>query len=232
MITLRRADERGRADYGWLDTRYSFSFADYHDPEHMGFSVLRVINEDRIAPRGSFAPHPHRDMEIVTYVLSGALAHQDSMGNGSVIRPGEVQKMSAGTGVVHSETNPSDSEPLHLLQIWILPASRGIAPGYEQQPVPAPDPATGLALVAAPSGRGAAVPLHQDASLYVARLAPGGTSRLALGAGRRAWVQVARGSVQANGEVLAAGDGAAITGEEHVGLLAPVGAEALVFDLP
>ena len=232
MITIRRAAERGHADYGWLDTRYSFSFADYRDPEHMGFSVLRVINEDHIAPKGSFAPHPHRDMEIVTYVLSGALAHQDSMGNGSVIRPGEVQRMSAGTGVVHSETNPSPTEPLHLLQIWILPASRGIEPGYEQQPVPAADPDTGLALVASPAGRGGAVQLHQDASLHVARLAAGGSAHLPLGPGRKAWVQVARGSVTVNGLALVAGDGARLEAENSVELHAPEDTEALVFDLP
>jgi quercetin 2,3-dioxygenase len=232
MITLRRAAERGHADYGWLDTHYSFSFADYHDPGHMGFSVLRVINEDRIAPAGSFAPHPHRDMEIVTYVLSGALAHQDSMGNGSVIRPGEVQRMSAGTGVVHSETNPSSTEPLHLFQIWILPATRGIAPGYEQQPVPAADPATGLALVASPAGRGGAVEIHQDASMYVAKLAAGGRARLPLASGRKAWVQVAHGTVTVNGQTLVAGDGARLEGESAVELHAPDGTEALVFELP
>ena len=232
MITVRPAQERGHADYGWLDTRYSFSFADYHDPQHMGFSVLRVINEDRIAPGGSFAPHPHRDMEIVTYVLSGSLAHQDSMGNGSIIRPGEIQKMSAGTGVVHSETNPSSTEPLHLLQIWILPATRGIAPGYAQQPVPPADPVTGLALVASPAGGGGAVPLHQDASLYVARLAAGGRAQLALAAGRNAWVQVARGSVSVNGTALAAGDGARLMSESRIELHAPAGTETLVFDLP
>jgi quercetin 2,3-dioxygenase len=232
MITIRQAAQRGHANHGWLDTHFSFSFADYYDPEHMGFSVLRVINEDHIAPRGSFAPHPHRDMEIVTYVLSGALAHQDSMGNGSVIRPGEVQRMSAGTGVVHSETNPSETEPLHLLQIWMLPATRGITPGYEQQPVPDADPASGLALVAAPAGRGGAVEIHQDASLYVARLAAGGRARLPLAAGRKAWVQVARGSVSVNGQLLVAGDGARLEAESAVELHTADGTEALLFDLP
>ena len=232
MITLRKSQERGYADHGWLKSFHSFSFADYHDPAHMGFGPLRVINEDRVAPGSGFGTHGHRDMEIISYVLEGELAHRDSMGNGSVIRPGEVQKMSAGTGVVHSETNPSTTEPLHLLQIWILPQSRGIAPGYAQQPVPAADPATGLALVAAPAGRGGAVPLHQDASLYVARLAAGGRAQLALAAGRRAWVQVARGSVQVNGQALAAGDGAGLTSESRVELHAPEGTETLVFDLP
>jgi hypothetical protein len=171
-------------------------------------------------------------MEIVTYVLSGSLAHQDSMGNGSVIRPGEVQRMSAGTGVVHSETNPSSTEPLHLLQIWLLPATRGIEPGYEQQPLPAADPATGLALVASPVGGGGAVRLHQDASLHVARLAAGGSARLVLAPGRKAWVQVARGSVTVNGVALTGGDGARLEAESAAELHAPDGTEALVFDLP
>ncbi len=232
MITVRPSAERGHADYGWLDTRHSFSFADYHDPQQMGFSVLRVINEDRIAPQGSFAPHPHRDMEIITYVLSGALAHQDSMGNGSVIRPGEVQRMSAGSGVVHSETNPSPRDPLHLFQIWILPDTRGIAPGYEQRPVPPADPRTGMALVAAPAGRGGAVTIHQDASLHIARLAAGGGAQLLLGPGRKAWVQVAHGRLTVNGQVLAAGDGARVEGESGVELRASEDSEALVFDLP
>ncbi len=232
MITRRPAAERGHFDHGWLDTWHTFSFADYHDREHMGFSSLRVINEDFVAAAAGFPPHPHRDMEIVTYVLEGALEHRDSLGNGSVIRPGEVQRMTAGTGVVHSEANPSASESVHLLQIWILPAARGLVPGYEQKAVPAPDPRTGLALLAASDGRGGSVTIHQDASIWVARLAPGGAARHALAAGRRAWVQVARGEVVLNEQPLQAGDGARVEGEAAVDLAATSDIEVLVFDLP
>jgi hypothetical protein len=233
LITLRPAAERGHFDHGWLDTWHSFSFADYHDPEHMGFSCLRVINEDRIAPGAGFPAHPHRDMEIITWVLSGALQHRDSLGSGSVIRPGFVQRMSAGTGVVHSEFNASSTAPLHLLQIWILPSERGVAPGYEEKPVPPPDPHSGLALVASPDGARGSVSLHQDARVYLARLAPGGAARHVLVPRRRAWVQVARGSVQLNAEsTLEAGAGAALARESAVQLASVSGAEALLFDLP
>jgi redox-sensitive bicupin YhaK (pirin superfamily) len=232
MITIRPAQERGHFDHGWLDTWHTFSFGDYMDRAHMGFSVLRVINEDRVAAGTGFPSHPHRDMEILTWVLEGALEHRDSIGNGSVIRPGDVQRMSAGTGVVHSEQNASPSEPVHLLQIWILPRARGIAPGYEQKPVPAADPKTGMRLVASPDGRAGSVTIHQDAALYVAQLSPGGTAHLSLAKGRRAWVQVARGSLELQERSLAAGDGASLEAEDAVRLRATAAAEALVFDLP
>lgn len=232
MLTLRPAADRGHFDHGWLDTYHSFSFAEYRDPDHMGFSCLRVINEDRIAPGAGFPSHPHRDMEILTWVLSGALQHRDSLGSGSVIRPGLVQRMSAGTGVVHSEFNASSTEPLHLLQIWILPYERGLAPGYEEMPVPPPDPTSGLALVASPDGARGSVTIHQDARLYVARLAAGGIARHALAPRRRAWAQVARGDAVVNGEALQAGDGAALEAESAVQLASAAGAEILLFDLP
>lgn len=230
MITIRRGADRGRADLGWLDTRYTFSFADYHDPEHMGFRSLRVLNDDRIAPGGGFGRHPHRDMEIVTWVLEGALGHEDSMGNGSTIRPGEIQRMSAGTGVLHAEVNAS-AAPLRLLQIWILPRTRGRKPGYEQKALAPQDLADRLCLAASGTpGRGA-VTIDQDADLWVTRLAPGNSVRHALAPGRHAWVQVARGSVAVNGADLAEGDGAAIGGEREVVVTARDAAEVLLFDL-
>jgi redox-sensitive bicupin YhaK (pirin superfamily) len=232
MITIRPARQRGHFDHGWLDTWHTFSFGDYHDPQNMGFSVLRVINEDRVAPGAGFPPHPHRDMEILTLVLEGALEHRDSMGNGSVIRPRDVQRMSAGTGVVHSEFNASRNDPVHLLQIWILPGQRGIEPGYEQKQVPAADPRTGMRLAASPDGRDGSVTIHQDASLYVAQLQPDAVATLSLAPGRRAWVQAARGTVQLQGRELEAGDGARLEGEPAVQLQAGSAAEVLVFDLP
>jgi redox-sensitive bicupin YhaK (pirin superfamily) len=230
MITVRKAEDRGHFDHGWLDTNHTFSFADYHDPQHMGWSSLRVLNEDRVQGGRGFPPHAHRDMEIVTYVLEGALQHRDSMGNGSVIRPGEIQRMSAGTGVVHSEHNTSESEPVHFLQIWILPDRRGLEPSYEQKLVAAEG---GLRLIGAPHGGDAAVTIHQDVRLYVATPRRGETVHLDLDVGRKAWVQVARGSASLNGEPLQAGDGAAIDGERQLELTAMGGAaEVLLFDLP
>lgn len=232
MLQVRKGAERGHANHGWLDTYHSFSFADYHDPAHMGFSVLRVINEDRVAPGAGFPPHGHRDMEIVTYVLEGALEHQDSLGNGSIIRPGEVQRMSAGSGVRHSEHNASQSKPVHLLQIWILPATRGIAPGYEQKRFEPGEFTGGLRLIASPDGRDGSVTVHQDAAIYAARL--NGTRVLThhFAAGRRGYLQVARGAVIANDVPHAAGDGARIENEQELRLVAPDGGEVLLFDLP
>jgi quercetin 2,3-dioxygenase len=230
MIYVRKAEDRGHANHGWLDTWHTFSFADYHDPAHMGFSVLRVINEDRVAPGQGFGTHPHRDMEIVTYILSGALQHKDSMGTGSVIKPGEIQRMSAGTGVTHSEFNASKTEPVHLLQIWLLPNKKGIEPSYEQKAIPANG---ALTVIASPEGGMDAVRLQQDARILAARLKKGTSTTHRLRSLRKAWVQVARGSLMVNGTTLHAGDGAALAEEEMVSLVAPdEPAEALVFDLP
>jgi hypothetical protein len=232
MITVRRSQDRGHYDHGWLDTRHTFSFAEYHDPRHMGFRVLRVINEDRVRPGQGFGTHPHRDMEIVSYVLSGALEHRDSMGNGSTIRPGEVQRMSAGTGVLHSEFNPSASEPVHFLQIWILPERAGLAPGYEQKRFPAEEKRGRLRLLASPDGRDGSVTIHQDARILAAALEDGEEVRHALAPGRHAWVQVTRGEVELAGERLAAGDGAALSGEAAASIRGRSTAEVLLFDLP
>lgn len=231
MITIRPADARGAAEHGWLSSRHSFSFADYHDPAHMGFASLRVINEDRVQPSKGFGTHGHRDMEIVSYVLSGALEHKDSMGNGSIIRPGEVQRMSAGTGVTHSEFNASDSEPVHFLQIWILPEREGLAPGYEQTLFPEDERRGRLRLVAARDGRNGALAIHQDVDLYAALLAPGDSVTHPLAAGRKAWLQVARGGVTLNGNTLSEGDGAAIEDEDTVEIAATGDAEILLFDM-
>ncbi len=231
MITKRAARERGHADLGWLRTNYSFSFADYYDPQHMGFRSLRVINEDHIAPGGGFGTHAHRDMEIVTYVLAGGLAHKDSLGNAGVIRPGEVQRMTAGTGVTHSEHNASQTEPVHLLQIWILPEKRGLQPGYEQKPFPADERRGRLRLVASREGREGDVTIHQDTELYAALLEAGESAKYELRPGRHAWVQVARGGVTLNGTRLEAGDGAAVEEEPRLELKATDSAELLLFDL-
>jgi len=232
MIRIRRASQRGHADHGWLDTYHTFSFADYYDPEHMGFRTLRVLNEDRVQPGEGFPSHPHRDMEILTYVLEGALQHRDSMGNGSVIRPGEMQRMSAGTGVMHSEFNASTTELVHFLQIWILPESRGLAPGYEQKAFPAEERRGRLKTVASREGAGGAVRIHQDASVHVAILEPGERVEHALAAGRAAWVHVARGEAELDGKRLAAGDGAGVTEAAAVTLAgAGPGTEVLLFDL-
>ena len=229
MLRIRRADDRGHFDFGWLDTYHSFSFGDYYDPENMGFRSLRVINEDWIRGGGGFPPHPHRDMEIVTYVLQGALEHNDSMGNGSVIKPGEAQRMSAGTGVVHSEQNASKIEPVHLLQIWILPEKRGLEPGYEQKTIQ--EGKGRLALVASPDARDGSVRIHQDASILAAQLEKGQTAEYSLRPGRHAWVQVVRGPVTVNGEQLERGDGAALSDESRVAIEALEASHVLVFDL-
>lgn len=232
MLTIRRSQDRGHANHGWLDSYHSFSFADYYDPAHMGFSVLRVINEDRVQPGQGFPTHGHRDMEIISYVLEGALEHQDNLGNGSVIRPGDVQRMSAGTGVRHSEYNPSRNELVHFLQIWILPEASHIAPGYEQKNF-APTELDGrLQLVAAPDGRDGAVTIHQDALLYATRLNGNVSVSHPLAPGRCAYVQVARGNVEISGERLSAGDGARIENESAVKLTADGPTEVLLFDLP
>lgn len=233
MITIRRSEERGHADHGWLDTRHTFSFADYHDGRFMGFSDLRVINEDRVRPGQGFGTHGHRDMEIVSYVLEGELAHRDSMGNGSVIRPGDVQRMSAGAGVRHSEMNPSPDRPVHFLQIWIMPDEQGLRPSYEQKAFPAAERRGRLRIVASRDGREGSVTIHQDAALFVALLAEGDRVRHEVGPGRVAWVQVARGEVSVNGHRLLAGDGAAATREDALEITAhgDQDAEVLVFDL-
>jgi quercetin 2,3-dioxygenase len=232
MIEVRRSQERGHADHGWLKSNHTFSFADYHDPRFMGFSVLRVINEDRVAAGKGFGTHPHRDMEIISYVLGGAIEHKDSIGTGAVLRPGEVQRMTAGTGVTHSEFNPSPTEPLHFLQIWITPEVRGLAPGYEQTYFPPEARAGKLCLVASRDGRDGSVTVHQDVALHATLLEPGQQVELALGPGRKAWVQVARGEVTLDGAALSAGDGAAVTEAERLSLRGVASAEVLVFDLP
>jgi redox-sensitive bicupin YhaK (pirin superfamily) len=231
MITVRPAAERGHFDHGWLDTSHTFSFASYHDPRHMGFRSLRVINEDRVKPGEGFGTHAHRDMEILTWVLEGALEHKDSMGNGSVIRPGDIQRMSAGTGVTHSEFNPSREAPVHLLQIWLLPRERGLAPGYEEKRFP-PEARRGrLCLIAGRDGRDGAVTIHQDADLWTALLQPGESVRHTLASGRYAWLQVARGAVSLNGSTLGAGDGATVSDEAALEIAGAARAEVLLFDL-
>ncbi len=231
MITVRRANDRGHAEHGWLDSWHTFSFADYYDPKQMGFRALRVINEDRVEAGKGFGTHPHRDMEIVSYVLEGAIQHRDSMGNGEVLRPGEVQRMTAGTGVTHSEFNPSRTEGLHFLQIWILPAKQGLKPGYEQKAFPTAERSGKLRLVAAPDGRDGALTLHQDAFIYASLLAVGERVEHPLGAGRGAWVQVTRGAIDVDGEKLGVGDGAAIEHDARVRITGERDAEFLLFDL-
>ncbi|MCC7386593.1 MAG: pirin family protein [Deltaproteobacteria bacterium] len=231
MIAIRRADERGRSKGGWLDSRHTFSFADYYDPAHMGFGALRVINDDWVNASAGFGAHPHRDMEIISYVLSGALEHKDSMGNGSTIRPGDVQRMSAGTGVVHSEWNHSKTDRVHFLQIWIVPEKSGLPPGYEQRSFEPQQLRDRLAVVASPDGRDGSVTVHQDAAIYVTALSAGKSVEHEVETGRRAWVQVASGSVTLNGVTLDAGDGAAVTDESRLALRGVKDAEVLVFDL-
>jgi redox-sensitive bicupin YhaK (pirin superfamily) len=234
MQTLRKARERGHADHGWLDSFHTFSFADYHDPAHMGFRGLRVINDDTVAPGRGFGAHPHRDMEIISYVLEGALAHRDSMGTGSVIRPGDVQRMSAGSGVVHSELNASPTERVHFLQIWLIPSRRGGAPGYEQKTFPEAEKAGRLRLVASPDGRDGSVTVQADAALHAGLFGAGETAELPIAPGRHAWVHVARGAVRVNGQDLAAGDGLALSDEALVRIEGRDGrdrGEVLVFDL-
>lgn len=231
MLRVRKASDRGHADHGWLRSHHTFSFADYYDPAHMGFRALRVINEDTVAPGRGFGSHPHRDMEIVSYVLDGALAHEDSMGTGSVIEPGDVQRMSAGTGVVHSEMNASRTTPVHFLQIWIVPASRGIAPSYEQKRFTREDKAGRLRLLASPTGADGSIVLHADVRMYGGIFDHGQRAELALGAHRHAWVHVARGRVRVNGQELAAGDGLAVSDERVLAVDGIAGGEVLVFDL-
>jgi len=234
MITIRPAKERGHANHGWLDTYHTFSFADYFDPKHEQFHALRVINEDRVAPGYGFGTHPHRDMEIITYVLEGALAHKDSMGNGSPIVPGEVQRMSAGTGVLHSEFNHSRSEEVHLYQIWIFPEKKGIEPSYEQKFFPDEEKLNRLRVIASPTAEDSAVKIHQDTKLFATILEEGKSVTHKLQKGRGAWVQVARGAIDVNGRTLTAGDGAAISDEAQVTLTGNANgrkAEVLLFDL-
>jgi redox-sensitive bicupin YhaK (pirin superfamily) len=230
-LEIRRAGERGYADHGWLRSFHTFSFADYHDPSHMGFRALRVINEDRVAPGGGFGTHGHRDMEIVSYVLEGELEHEDSMGNGSVIRPGDVQRMSAGTGITHSERNRSRDALVHFLQIWIVPERRGLAPSYEQKSFPANEREGALRLVVSPDGRDGSVTVHQDARMYLGSLGERQSVEHELPNGRHAWLHVARGRIQAGDATLEAGDAVAFTGFGALTLTALVRAEALLFDL-
>ena len=231
MITLRRSDERGSAKFSWLDSRHTFSFGDYHDPKHMGFSDLRVINEDRVAPGGGFPTHSHRDMEIITYVLVGALAHKDSTGTSSVIRAGDVQRMSAGTGISHSEYNPSQTEPVHFLQIWTIPSETGLKPGYEQRSFDLRTNSGSWVLIAAQDARDGSVKIHQDAELYLAAFSKAQELRYRLQPGRHAWLQLTRGSAALARRPLAAGDGAAVSGEEMVQIEASEDSEILLFDL-
>ena len=233
MLNHRKAEERGRANLGWLDSRHTFSFGHYHDPEHMGIGPLRVINDDRVAAGAGFPTHPHSDMEIISYVLEGGLAHRDSIGTGSVIRPGDLQRMSAGTGIRHSEFNASKTEPVRFLQIWILPERGGLPPSYEQKTFPPEESRGRLRLVAARDGRDGAVTVHQDADIYVAVLDEGAEARHSPRAGRFAWIQVARGTVSVNGETLDEGDGAALADVASIELTSRGPAsELLLFDMP
>lgn len=231
MISVRPANQRGHFDHGWLDTYHTFSFADYYDPRNMGFRSLRVINEDRVAGGRGFGTHPHRDMEIITYVVEGALEHKDSMGNGSAITPGEVQRMSAGTGVAHSEYNSSKSDPVHLLQIWILPEQQGMTPSYEQKRFQPEERRGRLRLIGSRDAREGAVTIHQDVELYASLLEPGEKTAHPLAENRHAWVQVIRGEITLNGKALKAGDGAAVTAETSLEFVAVESAEFLLFDL-
>jgi redox-sensitive bicupin YhaK (pirin superfamily) len=232
MIYIRPADARGQSRLGWLDSRHSFSFGDYQDPRHIGFSNLRVINDDTVAPGGGFASHGHRDMEILSYVLEGALEHRDSMGNGSVIRPGDVQRMSAGNGVRHSEFNHSRTDPVHFLQIWLVPNKVGIEPAYDQRHFPAEGRRGRLRLLVSPDGRDGSIATHQDALLYGALLDGGETVTFAAAAGRNAYVHVAKGKLAVNEQALAAGDGAALNDEREIRLSGIEPADVLLFDLP
>ena len=232
MITLRKAKDRFHTRIDWLDSWHTFSFGDHYDPEHMGFRVLRVINDDTVQPGQGFGEHPHRDMEILSFVLEGGLSHRDSSGGGGVIRPGDVQRMSAGSGVVHSEFNASSTEPVHFLQIWILPERRGIKPGYEQKSLLRRDLGGKLQLLASRDGRDGSVTIHQDASVYGAALGKGERASFEPAPSRHAWVHVARGNLELNGQELAAGDGAAVSDERALTLVGIDSAEVLLFDLP
>ncbi|MXZ79975.1 MAG: pirin family protein [Gammaproteobacteria bacterium] len=229
-MLLRPAAERGITELEWLHSRHSFSFGNYHDPTHMGFGALRVINEDRVDPGSGFDTHDHRNMEIVSYVLDGALEHRDSLGNGSVILPGEVQLMSAGTGILHSEFNPSDSKPVHFLQIWIVPERTGLDPGYQQKAFPAEQRQDTLRLVVSRDGRQGALKIHRDVDLHAGLLSPGQRIGLTVREGRRAWIQVVRGALSVNGERLAAGDGLGIVEADNLAILASAPSEFLLFD--
>ena len=232
MLTLRKAQDRGHANHGWLDSRHTFSFGEYHDPAHMGFGPLRVINDDRVAGGGGFPTHAHADMEIVTYVLEGALEHKDSLGTGSIIRPGDVQRMSAGTGIRHSEYNASKTEPVHFLQIWVLPEKHGLAPGYEQKTLPLTQMKDSLHLIGSQDGRQGSVTVHQDVAIYAGRLTKGGCVTYSLQSGRAVWLQVASGIATINGTAVSAGDGVAVSQAFAIKI---VGAsdlsEILVFDV-
>jgi redox-sensitive bicupin YhaK (pirin superfamily) len=231
MIQVRRKDERGHFDHGWLDTYHTFSFADYYDPRQMGFRSLRVINEDRVKPGYGFGRHGHRDMEIVTYVLEGALEHKDSLGHGEVLRPGEFQRITAGTGIEHSEFNPSSSEPVHLYQIWLLPERRGLTPGYEQKAFPDAEKHGRWRVVASRDGRDGSLTINQDAAIALATLDAGRELTYPLAPGRHAWLQVLRGTVGVNGEALTAGDGVAVSAEEALTVRATEASEVMLFDM-
>ena len=231
MITVRKSEERGHADHGWLNSHHSFSFAGYYDPDHMGWGPLRVINEDRVAPGKGFGAHSHRDMEIISYVLDGRLEHKDSMGNGEVIRPGDVQRMSAGTGVQHSEFNPSPSSPVHFLQIWLMPAQDGIAPGYEQKYFPAEEKRDRLRLIASRDGREGSVTIHQDADVYASLPSAGTQLTHALAPGRLGYLHLVKGALSVNGMALATGDAVKIETESQLVIAANEDSEFLLFDM-
>ena len=232
MIAVRHAADRGHADHGWLDARHTFSFAGYRDPDHMGFRQLRVMNEDRVQPGRGFGTHPHNDMEIVTYVLEGALEHRDSMGNGEILRPGEFQRMTAGTGIEHSEFNPSDTDPVHLYQIWLYPRERGLPPGYEQKTFPLSERRNRFRLVASLDGADGSLTIQQDARIFLSTLDSGQSLRHELAPHRGAWLQVLRGAVDLNGTHLSTSDGAAVTAEQSLELVTTTDAEVMLFDLP
>ncbi|MEM1114503.1 MAG: pirin family protein [Pseudomonadota bacterium] len=231
MMSVRHSEERGRASFGWLNSHHSFSFGSYHDPAHMGFGPLRVINEDRVAPGAGFETHGHQDMEILSYVLTGALRHEDSMGIGSTIRPGDVQRMSAGTGVLHSEFNASESEEVHFLQIWILPNERGLQPSYQQEAFPASDKHNRLRLVGSGDGREGSVSINRDVDLYASLLDAGVSLQHSIALDRRVWLQIVRGEVEANGLCLTTGDGLALADTAQVELIAAAESEILLFDM-
>jgi redox-sensitive bicupin YhaK (pirin superfamily) len=231
MITIRRSDDRGAADHGWLDSKHTFSFAGYHDPKHMGFRSLRVLNEDRVAARGGFPTHGHREMEIVSYVIEGALGHQDSAGNGTTIRPGDVQRMTAGTGIHHSEENASRTDGVHFLQIWILPDTARLTPGYEQKHFAESERRGQLRLVGSRDGRDGSITIHQDVSLYASLLAPKDRVEHVLAEGRHAWLQLVRGTIKLDGETLRGGDGAAVSDASRLVIEAETPSELLLFDL-
>ncbi|WP_397568146.1 pirin family protein [Schlesneria sp. T3-172] len=232
MLQIRKSNDRGHANHGWLNTYHTFSFASYRDPRHMGFRSLRVMNEDWVAPGQGFGTHPHQDMEIVTYVLEGALEHKDSMGNGEVLRPGEFQRMTAGTGITHSEFNPSPTEPVHLYQIWLFPSEKGLEPSYEQRRFPESDRHNKLQLVASPSGEHGSLLIHQDARIYLGNLDKESQIHQQFASGRHAWLQVLRGSVTVNGQHLETSDGVAVSDEAELAIQAAENAEIMLFDLP